>query len=346
MFQKKNLLLLPFFALQLGNCQQRNPTTAVILQSQFLFEEAPFAQCHAPTLVEMKNGNLMAAWFGGPYERHPDVSIYSSINTGTDWSAPKEIANGKVNDTLRYPTWNPVLFRNDQNKLLLFYKIGPSPSEWWGAYRSSSDGQTWSPEVLLPKGILGPIKNKPIQLPSGRIISPSSSEDGDIWKVHMEISDDQGQHWKKIPVDHHSPFKAIQPTLIIMPNNNIKALVRSDQNSILESISTNNGDTWSSLVKSEVKNPNSGIDAISLQNDGYLLVYNPTNSGKDWSDGRQKLYLAISDDGSHWSDLLILEDSEKGEFSYPAIIQGSEGLIHILYTYNREKIKYVKIKLK
>lgn len=211
-----------------------------------------FPECHASTLVDLGGGKIMAAWFGGTHERHPDVSIYTSLKTKNGWSTPKMAANGVVNDTLRYPTWNPVLFKSKADTLFLYYKIGPSPSAWWGAYKfSTNDGKTWSTEIKLPDGILGPIKNKPIQLKNGRIISPSSTEspDGNDWDAHMELSDDNGKTWIKIPVDSASAFKAIQPTLIQPNDTIIKALFRSDQDVILESTSTDNGDTWSALKK-------------------------------------------------------------------------------------------------
>ncbi len=321
---------------------------ATLLKSEFVFSDAPFLQCHASTIVSLDNKELMASWFGGTHERHEDVSIYESHTSSGNWSKPVKIADGVVNDSVRYPTWNPVLFQNDKGTLFLFYKVGPSPSTWWGLYKTSSDnGTSWSQEEKLPDGILGPIKNKPIQLESGRILSPSSIEtqNGDIWKAHIEISDDGGYSWKRSDIPANSNVKIIQPTLIQLPNSNIKALLRSDQNVLMESNSTADGITWSKAVTSTVKNPNSGIDALTLANDGHLLVYNPTLSGKDWSDGRQKLNLAYSTDGSHWEDILKLEDEEEGEFSYPAIIQDHSGKIHITYTYNREKVKHVVLTL-
>jgi len=319
-----------------------------VLEETFIYNEAPFPECHASTLVDLGGGKIMAAWFGGTHERHPDVSIYTSLKTKNGWSTPKMTANGVVNDTLRYPTWNPVLFKSKADTLFLYYKIGPSPSAWWGAYKfSTNDGKPWSAEIKLPDGILGPIKNKPIQLKNGRIISPSSTEspDGNDWDAHMELSDDNGKTWIKIPVDSASAFKAIQPTLIQPNDTIIKALFRSDQDVILESTSTDNGDTWSALKKTEVRNPNSGIDAVTLKSGMHLLVYNPTPSGENWSSGRQKLNLAISKDGEHWQDLYKLEDHDAGEYSYPAIIQDADGFIHISYTYQRKKIKYLKLEL-
>lgn len=141
-------------------------------KAEFIYESAPFPACHASTLVEVEGG-LLAAWFGGTHERHPDVGIWTSRFENGKWSTPVEVANGVESDTVRYPTWNPVLFQPKDGPLMLFYKVGPSPSEWWGMVMSSEDqGRTWSKPERLPDGILGPIKNKPVQLADGTIISP------------------------------------------------------------------------------------------------------------------------------------------------------------------------------
>lgn len=321
----------------------------ILLKNEFIFDEAPFLQCHAPTIVALKNGSFMASWFAGTHERHPDVAIYTSTLTNNSWTTPSKIATGMENDSIHYPTWNPVLFENDQGVLFNYYKVGPSPSTWWGMYKTSTDnGQHWSLPKKLPTPILGPIKNKPVQLNGRTIVSPSSVEleDGAIWKAHVEISNDNGYTWKLIEIPSEKDVKVIQPTIIQLPNNSLKALLRSNKNIIMESVSTDFGESWSIAKAGTVKNPNSGIDAVTLKNGGFLLVYNPTLSGKHWSEGRQTLNLAYSDDGVNWKDVLQLENEEEGEFSYPAIIQDSNDFIHIVYTYNRERIKYMKLKIK
>ncbi len=332
----------------LSYCQERSVPTAKVLSNTFIFEKAPFAQCHASTLVELENGSIMAAWFGGAYERHPDVGIYASNNDSGHWSPPKMVADGTISDTLRYPSWNPVLFRNKSNQVLLYYKVGPSPSSWWGMYMATNDnGENWSAAQKFSSGVLGPIKNKPIQVGENLVVSPSSteSEDGQIWKSHIELSTDQGHTWIKTKIPSPDSIKVIQPTLLKLPNGDLKALMRSNQNVVMESTSQDNGITWSEISATTVANPNSGIDVVNLQEGGYLLVYNPTISGKDWSNGREKLNLAYSADGETWIDILKLENHDKGEFSYPAIIQDSKGFVHISYTHDRTKIKYVKLLL-
>jgi len=115
------------------------------------------------------------------------------------------------------------------------------------------------------------------------------------------------------------------------------------ENRIVESWSQDNGQTWGQLKATSLPNPSAGIDAITLPNEQHLLVYNPTEDGKH---DRAKLNLAISGFGVDWIDILKLEDQASGEFSYPAIIQDATGDIQISYTWNRQKIKHVTLRLK
>ena len=318
-----------------------------LIECELIFKEAPFKQCHASSLVELSDGRIMAVWFGGTYERHPDVCVWGSVKNEEGWSNPEILADGIVNDSLRYPCWNPVLFKNRKGEIFPFYKVGPSPSEWWGVFKKSDDnGNTWSIQKELPNDLIGPAKNKPIYLSSGRIVSPSSTERGSIWNCHVEISDDDGYSWSKIHLDTSTNYKLIQPALLTLANGNILALMRSDQNCLVESISKDQGVTWSEPKKTNVPNPNSGIDALSLSNGLHVLVNNPALSGNEWYTGRNKLNILVSSDGTTWYDVLNLEDQESGEYSYPAIIESSDGLIHITYTYDRKNIKFVSLKLK
>ena len=169
-----------------------------IVQSEFLYETAPFPSAHASTIVEGRAG-LVAAWFGGTREGAPDVGIWLSRHVKGAWTAPVEVATGVQPDGTRHPCWNPVLFELPDRSIVLFYKVGPDPRNWWGMERTSADGgHTWSDARRLPEGILGPIKNKPIRLGDGTIISPSSTESNDtpsVWRIHFERSEDAGRTW-------------------------------------------------------------------------------------------------------------------------------------------------------
>src|SRR6185312_3905802 len=147
---------------------------------------------HASTLVQTGDGGVLAAWFAGTAEGAPDVAIYGARLTGGVWSAPVELARAD-----KVACWNPVLFHTKDGKLWLYYKYGTKPSTWAGARKWSADeGKTWSAEEHLPDGILGPIKDKPLVLKDGAIVSGSSVENGK-WNAWMERSGDGGKTWTK-----------------------------------------------------------------------------------------------------------------------------------------------------
>ncbi|MBU0475319.1 MAG: exo-alpha-sialidase [Bacteroidetes bacterium] len=312
-----------------------------------IFSSADFEACHSSTIVEISPDTLMAAWFAGSHEGANDVGIWISNYTNKTWSAPKEIVKGYDSLGNQLPCWNPVLFKTNDNKLVLFYKVGPNPREWWGcAVQSIDNGISWSKSIKLPEGFLGPIKNKPLQLTNGKIFCPSSVEttDGE-WSTHLEICDNNLSTWEKIKIQKDDSVGVIQPTIIKHNNGKFQMLCRSKQNVIYETWSKNDGFTWSELKPSKLPNPNSGIDAVSLHNGKFILVYNPLLSGNDWWNGRNVLNAAVSDDGQNWINIYQLENEMDGEFSYPAVIQASDNSIHITYTNKRKTIKHVVLKL-
>ena len=308
-----------------------------VLKSEFLYETAPFPSCHASTIVEPIGGGLVTAWFGGTAEKNPDVGIWVARLEGGRWTAPVEVANGVQPDGQSHPTWNPVLFQPKTGPLLLFYKVGPTPSTWWGMLRTSSDGgKSWSAASRIPGECVGPIKNKPVQLPNGDILSPSSSEH-DGWRVHFERSRDLGKTWDMIgPVNDGKAVSAIQPSILFLGGDNLLALGRTRQGKLFQIGSTDLGKSWGAMTLTALPNPSSGTDAVTLQDGRHLLIYNHTPKG------RSPLNLALSADAKTWQAALVLENNP-GEYSYPALIQTRDGLVHATYTWKRQKVKHVVI---
>ena len=311
---------------------------------EFIFETAPFAECHASTLVESQH-SLVAAWFGGTREQHPDVGIWLSRRLRGIWTAPLEVVNGIPADgnenQLRYPTWNPVLFQPKTGPLLLFYKVGPSPSAWWGMLMTSGDGgETWSKPRRLPDGVLGPIKNKPIELADGELVCPSSTESTEKpsrWQIHFERTRDLGATWETTgPLNDGLEFSAIQPSLLVLPGSKLKAVGRTRQGKVFQIASDDGGRTWGKMTATALPNPNSGIDAATLRDGRHLIVYNHTERG------RSPLNVAISEDAIEWKPAVVLEN-QPGEYSYPAVIQTADALVHITYTWQRKRIRHVVI---
>ncbi len=307
------------------------------LKSEFIYESAPFPSCHATTIVEPTGGGLVAAWFGGAREGAADVGIWSSRAVGGKWTAPVEVADGVQADGTRFPCWNPVLFQPKGGALMLFYKVGPSPSKWWGMLRNSTDGgRTWSDARRLPDGILGPIKNKPVQFANGEVLSPTSTEDAG-WRVHFERSSDDGATWTKTDaVNDGRSIGAIQPSILFLGGEKLLALGRTKQAHIFRIASDDGGKSWGAMSLTELPNPNSGIDAVTLSDGRHLLIYNHT------AKGRTPLNLAVSRDGAKWEAALVIEN-EPGEYSYPAIIQTGDGLVHVTYTWKRQRVRHCVI---
>ena len=324
---------------------RNKPFKQGIVKDEFIFERASFPESHAATIAETPSG-LIAAWFGGTKEGNKDVCIYTSHLRNGQWTTPNMVADGVLNDSTRYPTYNPVLYYADNGELLLFYKIGPNVAGWTGwMMRSKDHGYTWSKREALPEGFLGPIKNKPVVI-NGVLMCPSSTEKNG-WKAHIEMTRDYGKTWAKTEaLNDANPTQAIQPSILQYKDGRLQLLCRSRNTTLNETWSHDGGKTWSPMQASPLPNNNSGTDAVTLQDGRQLLVYNhllPTNSWVKGKGPRTPLNVSITNNGKTWYAALILEDSPISQYSYPSVIQTKDGLVHIVYTWRRERIKHVVV---
>lgn len=328
--------------------------------AQPIFRPNPSApSCHASTIVESAPGHFLAAWFAGTYEGHPDVAIWLARHEQGAWSDPVKVA-----DEPNVSHYNPLLFRDKTGTLWLFYKIGDSVPTWTGMYLKSRDGgESWSEPVMLPAGLIGPAKNKPITLSNGDILCGTSSETWGSWTCWVEANSDGGQSWTK-----HGPIVApgadryeagsekavsavwdlaaghlvlprgfagvIQPTLWEYAPGRVKMLMRATQRvgCVCASQSEDYGRTWSPAERLSIPNPNSGLDAVRLRDGRIVLACNPV------PEGRTPLSVLVSDDnGVTWPRRIDLE-TDPGEYSYPAVIQAEDGRVHLVATHQRTQI--------
>lgn len=367
---------------------------AAIVKDEFLYETAPFPQCHSSTITETERGDLVAAYFGGKHERNPDVCIWVSIKKkGSDaWSEPILAADGVfvpgtddallagINDSTtaasagpvagvghpaaqntaswkRKACWNPVLFTMPDGEIWLFYKIGLNVADWTGWLVKSKDGgRTWSRREPLPKGFLGPVKNKPILIGDRLICGSSTEKNG--WKFHVEIYNLKTKEWKYVgPVEAETaprtenpgdikPIDCIQPSILQLKDGRLQVLMRTRNGRLATSFSSDQGDSWSKVVLTDVPNNQSGTDAVTLSDGRHALIYNNFGTLTGTKKGvRTPVSIALSDDGTHWRHWLTLEDSPISQYSYPAIIQGKDGSLHCTYTWRRQRVAYKKIRL-
>lgn len=317
------------FQLLLSSLYATHPS---IILEEFVFENPPFATCHASTLTEAQKGTLLCSWFAGSEEGAEDVKIWIARNNKKKWSLPAVVAEEER------PCWNPVLYTMPSGDILLFYKAGGHPQLWSGFVKRSTDGgDTWLNSPNLPAGVIGPVKNRPLLLDDGTLLCGSSLESWKRWGCWIDITSDKGATWKKsTPINVESQlFGIIQPALVFSKDK-IRLFARSHQiGYICTAESSDRGITWSSATLTNLPNPNSAIDAINLSDGRILLVYNHSK------ENRHPLNVALSSDGGETWDMKLVLETEPGEFSYPCVIQTKNKLIHISYTWNRKNIKHV-----
>ncbi|MDA3879542.1 MAG: exo-alpha-sialidase [Prolixibacteraceae bacterium] len=340
------LFLLAFlgFSEALFGLEPHNSKKAIVLE-EFVFTEQPTRDCHASSLLELDNGDLLCCWFGGTRERHPDVNIWLSRKPkGGEWQKPVSICDGN-GQTL----FNPVLVKLKGGDIQIYF-VSPGIDD--GQVITSNDnGHTWSKMKMLPNGFVGPIVNKPVYLEDGTIIAGASLQGEPGKRIHVERTTDNAKTWTKTkalndPVN--SKYKIIQPTILVHSQKLLQILARPNQQGsdtkLAQTWSEDGGLTWSPVTDTNLPNNNSAIDAVTLNDGRHLLVYNhstrlDTVCGRK---GRGILTVAVTNDGINWQAAAVLEyRTGQVQYSYPAVIQTQDGLVHITYSWHRKRIKHV-----
>ncbi len=316
---------------------------------------------HASTITEAADGTLIAAWFGGTRENHQDVKIWSSRKQNSRaWSEPIIVDTGnRVVDGVQreFACWNPVLITHPAGTIYLYYKITGAgsqagPRNWWGAVRTSFDhGQTWSDRIWLPtistegnkkvflpyKGHLcGPVKNRPLILPDGRLLCGSSTETQHGWRVHFELypaNDWTGQrHEPEVVPPLLAGKEGIQPSFLVLSSDYQRLQVLTRENGTTRS--EDGGRTWSQVETSPIVTSR-GLHVVTTKRRWHFLAFNS-------NDRRTPLSLARSRDGKKWETVLpeLRKDGNK-TMDYPTIMQSADGKLHIVHTYGRHFINHL-----
>lgn len=330
----------------------------------------PFASVHAPDLLELPNGDILACWFAGSDEGNADISIaVSRLKAGSSQWDMCEI----VSDDPACSEQNPSLFLTPDGVVWLIYTAQKSrpqdgDTEFNLQYTaqirrkiSTDGGITWGKtEVLFDRP--GSFCRQKIQvLSNGRwifgnwICFPDRTRNGSDITV-MQISDDQGKTWHEAKVPESEG--RVHANLIELESGKLIALFRSRfADNIYISYSSDYGSTWTAPERTCLPNNNSSISAIRLQSGALALAYNAVRfndiPGKTvWPHQRCPVTLALSEDeGKTWPYRRVIEAGEGfvGEYNdinnrryeYPVIIQSSDGMIHGAYSWgNRRCIKY------
>lgn len=310
-------------------------------RSSSIFQPGEFGkECHSSTIVELANGDIVAAWWCGSYEGANDVVIKASrFRQGENsWETAKTVAD--ITDRFE---GNPVLFSFPDGIVRLFFvTVDPSlPGIVQIMFCESTDlGHSWG---RIEKFVTRPgirTKNHLIIMENGKLLFPLF--DQITSQSVFLISGDFGRTWELSNPIVSDPGN-VQPTVISRSNGTLYTLMRSwnedpAKRYLWQSESEDFGRTWSRATYSSIPSVSSAAEMIRLRNGHVVLAY---NDGKERK--RTPLTVALSfDEGRSWSYKRNLE-SGPGSFSYPSLVQTRDGHIQITYSYNRRFIKHVEV---
>ncbi len=266
------------------------------------------------------------------------------VVVGNEWEASvlkTRISTNYQNDGVPVWSWQDNIFLkpgNDFTKTLeKGFKELNTPEFAWGAYAKKYEDQLIEASKSSIKRETGWMPRiQPTTLPNGRILFPVYSDGFNLSMV--AISDDQGDTWSpSLPIVGRGN---VQPAIVCKKDGTLVAYMRDGGDypgRIMISESKDNGYTWSVARKTEILNPGASVDAISLKNGQWAMVYNNT------VDDRHNLVVSLSDDeGKTWKWTKYLENTEKGSYGYPCMIQAKDGKIHISYSYSLNNEKTIK----
>ena len=313
------------------------------------------ASVHAASLIALKDGAVRAFWFAGSREGAADVSIYSAVfdPRASSWSAPTVVMDrvGAETGLSRYiaKLGNPVPSRMADGRLQLFF-VTVSIGGWAGSSISSimsdDEGLTWNnPQRLISSPLINLstlVKSPAVLFTDGRLGLPAYHEW--IGRFGEFLRVDAGQVIDKRRMS--SGRGAIQPLVFVNSAQEGTAYFRQTRSSsqakqVPVSQTQNAGQSWQVAEDLPMANPNSAVAGLQFNNGVRILVLNNIETG------RYRLTLLMSDPKSNqWQVIEVLEDDEalpdqnRKEFSYPYLISVDGNDAHLVYTWDRKKIRH------
>lgn len=354
------LALAPAFAQEDG--RYRSSTTGI----EEAYITPIFASSHAANLLQLRNGDVLCAWFSGTWEGNSDVAIVlARLPKGSSqWMKPRVVDH---HEGQSYQ--NPVLFEAPDGTLWIFHTTQLAGEGQLHAKilatRSTDGGEHWTPPSVLFDLPGSFVRQRVVVMPNGSWLLPTYVAPSSITKGAetnysvMKISPDQGNHWKDCPVANSDGY--VQPDVVQVAGI-YKAFFRSRFADFIYSSTSPDGCTWTPPAKTQLPNNNASIQAVKLANGHIVMAFNNVGSvvknGKPSAGPRKPLSVALSKDGGQtWISVRDLETGRpapeagkdpnrkqpgREEYSYPSIIQTFDGKINVAYTYRRETIKAVR----
>lgn len=348
----------PAFAFSLP--QPPAPDESAFKSEEFVSPErdpqAGGTKVHVGSICELPDGRLASAWYAGSAEGAWNTQVRFATRgaaRGSAWTEPRVLVgrDSAARELGRFvlKVGNPILFTDREGRLWLFY-VSSAISGWstssLNVKTSTDGGATWTRSrrlTLSPFGNISElVKNKPVMLAGGGFVLPVYHEFIGLFPEMLRVRGYPGgqMSWRKTRVAGWRSF--FQPSLVPLGPRSAVAFFRcsAPQSAVGIAATSDAGLTWTKPRFTELPNPNSAVDALLLSDGRILLAFNDSRSG------RANLRLAVLEydrptGGLTATRAATLEEDAGKRFSYPYMIRTRDGLIHIVYTWQRRRIKHV-----
>ncbi len=339
------------FQTSLPHAQNSSP----YFQSRLIEHSDPLGFVHCASICQSKSGKSICAWYGGSREGARDVQIWMSsfsANSTADevWSEPRSIMGfpRAAEDTNQFvrKVGNAVTFFDSNDRLWMIYvsiAMGGWATSSLNATYSDDHGATWAQSQRL---WLSPLLNisqlvrcPPVFMKSGEIGLPIYNECAGIFPEMLWLQPTGGSlTYHKSRICGGRDW--LQPSVVPTGDQTAICYLRCLNESRRVGFATTNdaGLTWSTPATLELPNPNSAVCAVRLQDSGVLMALNYS------TDSRDSLSLVYSANGvSQWKQVATLDQQPGEKFSYPSMIRGQDGLIHLVYSWQMKKIRHISL---
>ncbi|MBN2451010.1 MAG: exo-alpha-sialidase [Lentisphaeria bacterium] len=291
-----------------------------------------------PGIERAPGGRLWAVWYAGKVheDRYNYVCCATSADDGRTWSDLKFVIDPDGDGPLR--TSDPCLWLSPEGRLWLFWWMNGDGANQLNAMTADNpddENPTWSePRRICP----GVMMCKPIVAADGTWLLPTA-----VWRgegsCRVVASQDQGRTWElrgTATIPDPKDRNCDEPMLVQRRDGSLWMLVRTAYG-IGETTSRNMGRTWTPVTPSAIPHPAARFFLRRLRSGNLLLVKHGTMEGKT---GRTHLTAFLSvDDGTTWKGELLLD--ERATVSYPDGTQSPDGVVRLIYDWNRADDKHI-----